>query len=81
MDLTLEPKLASSPPRLLFQGPFADIPGMSWDASPDRNCFLVAGLSDPDGAGEGFELGFGSHGERDPGYPPSFGPDTMNPVS
>ena len=41
VELALEPTLASSAPRLLFQGPFYNTPGMSWDAPPDGQRFLV----------------------------------------
>jgi eukaryotic-like serine/threonine-protein kinase len=41
VDLAFEPSPASSAPRLLFQGPFYNTPGMSWDATPDWKRFLV----------------------------------------
>jgi Tol biopolymer transport system component len=41
VDLAFTPVLSSSPPRRLFQGPFHNPSGMSWDAPPDWNRFLV----------------------------------------
>jgi len=40
-DLVFAPTPASSTPRVLFQGPFYNTPGMSWDAPPDWERFLV----------------------------------------
>jgi Tol biopolymer transport system component len=40
VDLAFAPALASGPPRLLFDGPFFNTPGMSWD-SRDWERFLV----------------------------------------
>ncbi len=41
-----EPELTLGQPKLLFEGPFVNVPGYSWDLSPDGERFLV--LENPD---------------------------------
>ena len=41
VDVTLAPEFRAGKPRLLFEGPFLDIPGFSYDMTPDGQRFLV----------------------------------------
>ena len=41
-----EPELTLGQPTLLFEGPFVNVPGYSWDMSPDGERFLV--IENPD---------------------------------
>ena len=41
VDVTLSPDFRAGVPRLLFEGPYASIPGFDWDISPDGKEFLL----------------------------------------
>jgi len=40
-DVTREPEFRCGPPRLLFEGPYINVAGYSWDISADGRRFLV----------------------------------------
>jgi len=46
VPFTDEPELTLGQPNLLFEGPFINVPGYSWDMSPDGERFLV--VENPD---------------------------------
>ncbi len=41
VDVTLGPEFSAGTPRVLFEGPYINIPGWSYDVSPDGERFLV----------------------------------------
>jgi Tol biopolymer transport system component len=41
VDVSASDQFTASRPRLLFEGPFANVPGYSWVVTPDGNHFLV----------------------------------------
>jgi len=41
VDVTLSPEFRAGQPRVLFDGPFVNLPGWSYDVSPDGKRFLV----------------------------------------
>jgi Tol biopolymer transport system component len=41
VDVTLDPEFRAGVPRVLFDGPFVNLPGWSYDVSPDGKRFLV----------------------------------------
>ena len=45
IDVKLQPKPDFAVPRKLFDGPYINVPGYSWDISPDGERFLL--LEDP----------------------------------
>lgn len=41
VDVSVSPEFKARKPRVLFEGPFIDIPGMSYALAPDGERFLV----------------------------------------
>ena len=41
VDVTLGPEFDAGTPRVLFDGPYVNVPGWSYDVSPDGERFLV----------------------------------------
>ncbi len=41
VDVTLSPEFHAGEPRLLFEGPFPDVPGLGFEITPDGKQFLM----------------------------------------
>ena len=41
VSITTEPDFVASPPKVLFEGPYGQVGGLSYDAAPDGQRFLV----------------------------------------
>lgn len=50
LRVNLEPEFKAGTPRLLFEGPYVNVGGLSYDVAPDGRRFLVLQPAGPDAA-------------------------------